>query len=112
MILESFGNVNYIFDGDFIDFLDGIEIDMKTIHIKNIKTWVKDHNINPKYVKGEKLIVIKPLAILKNYEPKTIIYVNNIKAETAEYIISKGINVLPCFYFPFEKIEECCERML
>jgi hypothetical protein len=105
--LEQDGIGNYTFEGDFIDFLEGIGDEKYWVLQENVKLWVKAHNPNPKFDVGQKLIIEVDL----NREQRAggVIYINGIKDETATYIIDKDPNKGGGFIIAYELVESNCK---
>ena len=86
--LKSNGNASYEFDGDFIDWLDGMDYKRSEILTENVKLWVKAHNPQPKLEKGPKLKIEEALSYLKDLRKDCVVYVIGINMEQAYYTIS------------------------
>lgn len=104
--LERSGSGSYEFDGDFIDWLDGMDWKRRDILEENIKLWVKAHNPQPKFVIGDRLNVIEML----NYEKKrgAVVYVTGINYESAYYLIDENPDRKGGTVIIYEVVEERC----
>jgi len=108
--LEQNGNADYEFEGDFIDWLDGIDWKRGAILRENTKLWVKAHNPQPKFQLGQKLIIEKELNREKHVGD--IVYINGVNTEDAYYLVDKDKNRKGGTVIVFEKIEENCSICL
>jgi len=108
--LESDGNASYTFDGEFIDWLDGMDYSRESILKENVKLWVKSHNPQPKIEKGTKLIINESLNFfLKDLRKDCIVYVTGVNMEQAYYTISADKDNKGGCILAFEKVEFNCE---
>lgn len=107
--LESDGNASYTFDGDFIDWLDGMDYSRDEILKENVKLWVKAHNPQPKLEKGIKLKIVESLSYSKDLRKDNIVYVTGINMEQAYYTISDDKEKNGGYVLAFEKVELNCE---
>jgi len=106
--LESYGNASYVFDGDFIDWLDHIGFKKLNIATENVKTWVNAYNPQPKFEIGTKLTVKEVLnSKLKKDE---IIYITGIKNEVAQYTVSTDREKKGGYLINYEDIEKKCDE--
>jgi hypothetical protein len=107
--LDNNGNASYEFDGDFIDWLDGIAYRRSSILKENVKLWVKAHNPQPKLQEGTKLKIIQSLSYSKDLIKDCIVFVTGINIEEAYYTISGDKYKKGGYVFAFEKVESNCE---
>lgn len=110
--LENDGNASYQFDGDFIDWLDGMDYKRSEILTDNVKLWVKAHNPQPKLQKGTKLKIAESLSFSKDLRKDCIIYVTGINMEQAYYTISQDKEKKGGYVLAFEKVEFNCDVSL
>jgi len=107
--LEDNGNASYEFDGDFIDWLDGMDYKRSDILKENVKLWVKAHNPQPKLEKGTKLKIVESLSYSKDLRKDCVVYVTGINMEQAYYTISDDKEKQGGYVLAFEKVESNCE---
>jgi hypothetical protein len=107
--LEDNGNASYKFDGNFIDWLDGIDYKRSDILKENVKLWVKAHNPQPKLEKGTKLKIVESLSYSKDLRKYCVVYVTGINMEQAYYTISDDKEKQGGYVLAFEKVESNCE---
>jgi hypothetical protein len=104
--LESFKKASYRIETPFIEFLDDFGYNKGDILRENIRAWAAATNPQPKFTKGQKLIIETDL----NYEQKkgTIIYVNSIYTEDACYVVDEDRERQGGYMIAYEKIESRC----
>jgi hypothetical protein len=105
--LESYGNeASYTINTDFIYYLDDFGYNKREILTKNVEDWVKAHNPQPKFQKGQKLIVTTML----NHEKQegAIVYITGFSEKTACYLIDKDENRKGGTVIAYEKVEANC----
>jgi hypothetical protein len=107
--LESDGNASYEFDGDFIDWLDGMDYKRSEILTENVKLWVKAHNPQPRLEKGTKLKIVESLSYSKDLRKDCVVYVTGINMEQAYYTISDDKEKQGGYVLAFEKVESNCD---
>ncbi len=107
--LEDNGNGSYEFDGDFIDWLDGMDYKRSNILKENVKLWVKAHNPQPKLEKGTKLKIVEALGYSKELLKDCVVFVTGINMEQAYYTISENKEKQGGYVIEFEKVEENCQ---
>jgi hypothetical protein len=107
--LEDNGNASYEFDGDFIDWLDGMDYKRSDILKENVKLWVKAHNPKPKLEKGTKLKITGHLSYQKDLKTDCIVYITGVKLEEANYYIHPNSENNSGYVLAFEKVELNCE---
>lgn len=107
--LEDNGNADYEFSGDFIDWLDNIDSNRCAVLEENVKLWVKAHNPQPKFEKGNKLLINESLSCITSLRKNCIVYVTTINMERAYYCISEDKDMQGGYRFAFEKVEANCE---
>ena len=107
--LDDNANASYSFDGDFIDWLEGMDFKRDEILTENVKLWVKAHNPQPKLEKGTKLKITGHLSYLKALRTECIVYVTGINMEQAYYTISGNKEKQGGYMVVFEKVESNCE---
>jgi len=105
--LEDSGDGDYEFRGDFIDWLDGLSFRYLEILKENVKLWVKAHNPQPKFSKGDKLIVTSTISY--GIKRDLILYVYEIKMDEGVYIMAENKKQQGGYLLTFERVEECCE---
>jgi hypothetical protein len=105
--LEGFGSkAIYDIDTSFIQFLDDFDFKKYRILEKTIETWVSAHNPQPKFQKGQKLIIEIPL----NPKEKKgdIVYVTGFSEHRACYLIHKDEKRSGGYVIAYEKVEANC----
>jgi hypothetical protein len=107
--LQDNGDASYKFDGDFIDWLDGMDYKKIEILRENVKLWVKAHNPQPKLKKGTKLKIVESLSYSKDLIKDCLVYVTGINMEQAYYTISHDKEKQGGYVLDFEKVESKCE---
>lgn len=105
--LEDDSFLTYAFEGDFIDFLDGIDAEIHCVLNENVKLWVKAYDIKPKLEIAQKLLILSNLNRLQ--KANDIVYVNGIQEQTANYIIDIDPNRKGGIVIPFEVVESNCK---
>jgi len=106
--LYDSGDAEYDFSGDFIDWLETIDLNGRNILKENVKTWVKAHKPQPKLEKGTKLIINESLGFRKDLKKYCIVYVTGINMEEAYYTISDNKEKYGGCCLAFEKVELNC----
>jgi hypothetical protein len=106
--LERNGNASYEFDGDFIDWLDGIDYERRKILEENVKLWVKAHNPQPKLEKGTKLKIVETISYTKDLKKDCFIYITGINMELAYYTVSGDKDKKGGYVLAFERVELNC----
>ena len=107
--LEDNGNSSYEFDGDFIDWLNGMDYKRSEILTENVKLWVKAHNPQPKLEKGTKLNIVESLSYSKELRKNCVVYITGINMEQAYYTISGDKKKQGGYVLAFEKVESNCD---
>ena len=107
--LDDNANASYSFDGDFIDWLEGMDFKRDEILTENVKLWVKAHNPQPKLEKGTKLKITGHLSYQKDLRTECIVYITGINMERAYYTISDNKEKQGGYMVAFEKVESNCE---
>ena len=107
--LEDNGNASYKFEGDFIDWLDGMDYKRTDILRENVKLWVKAHSPQPKLKKGTKLKIIESLSYSKDLRKDCLVYVTGINMGQAYYTVSDDKEKQGGYVLAFEKVESNCE---
>lgn len=105
--LEGFrSKASYNIDTPFIEFLDNYGYEKNDILRENVKAWVSAHNPQPKFKKGQKLLV----SITLNHEKKkdAIVYVIGFSKEIACYLIDENPKKQSGTVITYEKIETNC----
>ena len=105
--LEGFSSkASYDIDTEFIGFLDDFGYHKSQILQKNVEDWVKAHNPQPKFQKGQKLIIETTL----NHEKKkgAIVYVTGFSEKSACYLIDENENRQGGTVIAYEKVESSC----
>ena len=99
----------YDIDTQFVEYLDCLSHEEDSIHRKNVKDWVKAHNIKPKYATGTMLIIDTTL----NYHQKkgNTVYINGLNKEEAYYLIHEDPDRKGGIVVPYEIVEERCSVM-
>lgn len=105
--LESSGKkASYDIDTSFIEYLDDFAYHKGKIHTQNIKDWVAAHNPQPKFNKGQKLLVN---TFLNNQKRKgAIVYVTGINEKEAYYTIDENPLKNGGTVIDYEKVETNC----
>ena len=99
----------YDYTGDFIDWLEDIYWKQKRAIDKNVKQWVKAHNITPKWEVGTKLIIKKMLSNNYMLSENTVIFITSVDEELAQYKVNTDFWIDRYYPFDYEIIEENCE---
>lgn len=97
-------NLNCCYDVDiaFCEFLEDLYYSYSKEIDKNVKTWVKAHNIKPVFRKGDELMLKKNISgILAN----TIVYVTGMYEDTGIYLIHQDKNRNGGYLVAYEKLE-------
>jgi hypothetical protein len=105
--LEGYGSkASYDIDTPFIEFLDNFGYEKDCILRKNVEAWVNAHNPQPKFQKGQKLIVETTL----NYEKKKgeTVYITGFSEKQACYLIDKDEKRQGGTVIAYEKVESNC----
>jgi hypothetical protein len=108
--LEGFGSkASYDIDTPFIEFLDSYGYEKDCVLRKNVEAWVAAHNPQPKFNKGQKLLV----AITLNHENKkdAIVYVIGFSEKQACYLIDKNPERQGGTVITYEKVETNCNPL-
>jgi len=103
---DYISNASYNIDVMFCEWLDCFNSDKEDVLRENIKTWVKAHNIKPKYAKGQKLKIEKSI-----YYASVIgseIYVTGHRDEEAYYMVDADKNRNGGICVNYEKLEANC----
>jgi len=100
------GRASYDIDTPFIEYLDDFGYHKSQILQKNVEDWVKAHNPQPKFQKGQKLIVETTL----NYEKKkgAIVFVTGFSEKSGCYLIDENEKRQGGTVIAYEKVEGCC----
>ena len=104
--LDDYGNVYYNFDGDFIDWLDGMNHKENEILKNNVRLWVRAHNPIPKFEKGSKLLINKYLN--SKLTKDLIVYITGFKEDEAIYTLSDDKNKEGGYLITYELVESNC----
>lgn len=105
--LEGYGSkASYNIDTTFIEFLDNFGYEKDCILRKNVEAWVLAHNPQPKFKKGQKLIV----ETILNYQKKkgAIVYVTGFSEKQACYLIDENSEKQGGTVISYEKVEANC----
>jgi hypothetical protein len=105
--LESQGRADYDFEGDFIDWLGNMSSRRNEIVRENVKLWAKAHNPQPKFKKGDELVVTDTIAYM--IKPNLIMYVYEIRMDEGIYIMAIDKEQKGGYVLEFERVEECCK---
>jgi hypothetical protein len=97
---------SYNIDTAFCEWLEGIENKIGYLIEKNVKEWVKTRDIKPQFTGRDKLKVLTDFS----YKFKTgeTIYITNIYADKALYVIHHNQDYQGGTLIPFEEVEKCC----
>lgn len=106
---DSYRKASYEIDVDFVEFLDSFGHEKSSILEKNIKEWVEAHNPQPKFKKGQKLVVQEDLNYFK--KKGAIVYVTGFQEKYANYLIDENIYKNGGTIIPYEKIENNCKSI-
>lgn len=108
--LDNTTNCDYDFKGDFIDWLDNIHYRLKKAIEENVKKWVQDNNIKPKWEVRTKLLIKQTLSTNYMLSKNTVIFITSINEELAQYRVDTDFYIINRYYpFDYEIIEENCE---
>jgi hypothetical protein len=103
------GEANYDIDTSFCDYLDDLSNDFLILHKQNIKDWIKAHNPQPNFKKGDKLQIIETISW--PLKKDTTWYVNAVREETATYTIDENLKAGCGYVVNYEKVEKCCIKI-
>lgn len=105
--LEFDSFASYEIDVQFVEFLDSLPHKKSAIHNKNVFDWVQAHNPQPKFQKGQKLVVETAL----NYErlSGSVIFVTGFSERSACYLIDSNAERQGGTVIPYEKVESHCK---
>lgn len=105
--LEGYGSRgSYDIDTSFIEFLDDFSWRKQELLDNNVKLWAQAHNIQPKFSKGQKLIVEQGLN--REYVKGCIVYVNGFSIDRACYWIDQDKERNGGTVLAYEKVEAAC----
>lgn len=102
--LDSSGDCEYTFEGDFIDFLDRIRFDIRSAVNENVKLWVKAYNPQPKLEKGTKLTITGFLN--PKLKKDVVVFITGFREEEAIYLVSEDKNNQGGTLIAYEKLEQ------
>jgi hypothetical protein len=105
--LDSQGRADYDFEGDFIDWLGNMSSRRDEIVRENVKLWAKAHNPQPKFRKGDELVVTDTIAYM--IKPNLILYVYDIRMDEGIYIMAKDKEQQGGYLLEFERVEDNCK---
>jgi hypothetical protein len=105
--LESQGRADYNFQGDFIDWLENMSSRRNEIIRENVKLWAKAHNPQPKFSKGDELVVTDTISY--GIKRDLILYVYDIKMDEGIYIMAKDKAQQGGYVLEFERVEDNCK---
>lgn len=105
--LEGYNmNASYDIDTEFIGFLDDFGYHKSQVLQKNVEDWVKAHNPQPKFQKGQKLIVE---AILNHKKKKgAVVFVTGFSEKSGCYLIDENEERKGGTVIAYEIVENCC----
>lgn len=103
---EPNANANYEIDSSFIEWLESLSWEYRSLNDKNVKHWVSVFNPEHKYLKGQALLVNENLD--REYTKGKIVYVTGFSLEKACYLISEDKNRNGGTVLAYEKVESCC----
>lgn len=105
--LEDFGmQGDYKIDPMFVEFLDCIGSDKNDILRKNVKDWVKAHDVKPKFSKGDCLIINE--SIFWKSKVGSEVYITGMKLEEGVYYVHENKDNNGGYVIPYETIEQKC----
>ncbi|MDD5013579.1 MAG: hypothetical protein PHW73_00570 [Atribacterota bacterium] len=104
--LEERANADYSIDVEFCEWLEDLGHYIRLKVEKNVKAWVKAHNITPKFHVNTKLNVIKDFGY--SFKSGDIIYITGIYPQTAQYVLHENPSYRGGTIINFEIVEECC----
>jgi hypothetical protein len=96
---------SYEIDSNFIELLESIDSSFDEKKRTNVKEWVKAHNIQPKFKKGDGFILKHSVSHGFNSGDK--IFITMLNKENAYYCINKTENGNGGRVIVFEKLESC-----
>jgi len=108
--MDNSYNADYNFTGDFINWLDDIDHFRRDKIEENVRTWVKAHNIQPKYKIGDRVFVKKDLMMSKY--PKGEYYITGYHKDIAKYTINKENKPNCGLLVEYEELEGICGSLV
>jgi len=99
----------YGIDTSFIEWLDFFDDEFSDVVRENVKTWVKAHDIKPKFEIGTQLTISRYISIAPELKVGNNIYVNNIRESEAQYGVSPEKDSNLNYIINYETIESGCE---
>lgn len=102
---DSWSLVNYTFSSNLVEILETLSSSMDDEKRKNIKEWVKAHDIRPNLKKGQKVKL--KLAPFFSFNVNDEVFINYFREETAQYVIDKDPNKKGGTLVDYEKLESC-----
>ena len=93
----------YDIDVDFCEFLDSIYHDYLLEIDRNVKDWVKAHNIKPKYDKGTEVLLKNKIYGIK---PNTVVFITGMYEDKAIYLIHEDKNRNGGYLVAYETLEK------
>lgn len=106
MLEGSFYKADYKIDSSFIEWLEFLDSDYRSLNSENVRQWVKAHNPEPKFKDGQKLLIVEPLC--PGMKKGMIVYVNYKREEEAMYVIGEYPNIKGGTLLEYERVEKCC----
>ena len=105
--LDGYGcQATYDIDTNFCEWLDFLHHQYSQIETKNVKDWVKAHNVQPKFNDGQKLLIVEK--ICRGMEKDMIVYANYKREEEALYVVDADNTKRGGTLLSYERVEKCC----
>ena len=109
--LQSYRMVaNYDFTPSFIEFLDDLDWMKRRVLEKNIQEWVLAHNPQPKFIKGQRLVIESMFSQYRKTGEE--VFVTGIKEKDACYLIHADEKFKGGTVIPYEKVEANCKASI
>lgn len=99
---------NYQINASFIEWLENLDYEYRELNAKNIKEWVKAHNPQPLFTKGQKLLINEKLCYQKN--AGSFVFVNGFSKDSACYLINENPNRQGGTVLAYELVEQRCSK--
>lgn len=106
MAKDLYDNSGYEVDSELVAWLENLPWKYRDLKNSNVREWVKCHNPQPIFERGQKLIANKELCYKKN--KGIIVYVTGFKEDVASYLISEDPSTNGGTVLAYELVEERC----
>lgn len=107
--LEGFSSkASYNIDTSFVEWLDMLDSDFDDAKRENIRLWVIEHGIKPKYEKGTRLIIKEYISRSPELATGKVLFINGFHENEAQYLVSNDKDSKRNLVIDYERIEQCC----